>query len=126
MNNMFEVATRQKLRFNYKGSQSIEDLWDMPLLALDELYKELNAELKDKSGESLLGDSSSKNITLELKIGTIKYVVETKLKEQKSREDLVANKARKQKLLGIIANKQDTELEGKTVKQLNKMIDDLD
>jgi len=122
---MFEKATRQKLRFNYKGSATVEDLWDIPLKDLNNLFKGYNAELSEQKGESLLEVKNSNSSVLELQIGTIKHVVKVRLQEKKDRHDLKANKERKQKLLGIIANKQDTELEGKSVEEINKMIDDL-
>lgn len=41
--NMFDVATRNKLRFPYEGQISVEDMWDLSLSALDSVFKTLNS-----------------------------------------------------------------------------------
>ncbi|MCP3967524.1 MAG: hypothetical protein GY718_14425 [Lentisphaerae bacterium] len=122
---MFEQASRLKLRFNYKGVHSTEDLWEMPLEALDTLFKELNAQMKTQEEESLLETRSNEDKILALKIGIIKHVVETRLREQKVRENEVEKATKKQKLLGIIAEKQDASLHDMSVEDLAKLIDEL-
>ena len=42
--NIFEMATRNKYRFPYKGMISVEDLWDLNQTQLDSIYKALNKE----------------------------------------------------------------------------------
>ena len=52
--NIFEVATRRKYRFPYKGNISVEDIWDLPVTALDSIFKALNVKAKQAQEESLL------------------------------------------------------------------------
>ena len=52
--NIFEVATREKFRFNFKGLISVEDLWVLSVENLDFIFKGLNKELKQVNEESLL------------------------------------------------------------------------
>ena len=44
--NMFEVATREKMRFPFKGMISVEDLWDLSVQNLDKVFKTLNSQRK--------------------------------------------------------------------------------
>ena len=122
---MFEKATRLKLRFNFKGQSTVEDLWDMPIQALDQIFKGLNVQLKAQKEESLLEIKSKEDEILDLKISIVKHVVEVRLREQKAREDEVSKAAKKQKLLGIIAEKQDANLREMSVDDLTKLVDEL-
>ena len=51
---IFEKATREKTRFAYKGFLSVEDLWDLPLMDLDRIFKSLNGKLRMTKEDSLL------------------------------------------------------------------------
>lgn len=122
---MFEKAVRLKLRFNHKGLCTVEDLWDIPLESLDRIFKELNIKLKAQKEESLLETRSKEDEIVDLKISIVKHIVEVRLSEQKARKDLAAKLAKKQKLLGIIAEKQDDALRDLSVDELTKLVDDL-
>ena len=39
---IFETGSRLKVRFDYKGVCVVEDLWDIPLEAADNIFKELS------------------------------------------------------------------------------------
>ena len=49
--NMFEIATRNKFRFPFKGVISTEDLWDLSVVSLDNVFKTLNSEMKKTKEE---------------------------------------------------------------------------
>jgi hypothetical protein len=97
---MFEKASRLKLRFNYRGICSVEDLWDMSLVALDSIFKELNARNKAAKEESLLDTRDEKNERLDLEIKIVKHIVSVRLQEEKERENAFLKYERKQKTLG--------------------------
>ncbi len=122
---MFEQAVRLKLRFNYRGLVSVEDLWDLSVQDLDFIYKELNIRLKEQSEESLLEKKSQSDKILELKIEIIKYIVNVKLEEQKIKEDAILKSEKKQKLFKLIAEKRDENLKSLPVEELEKMVDEL-
>lgn len=123
--NLFEVATRRKYRFPYRGQVTIEDLWDLRPTDLDSIFKTLNAEVKKVSEESLLKSKTEEDEELSDKIEIIKYIVSVKLEEQKIRENEKANKEMKQKLLAIKARREEAALENISDEQLDKMINEL-
>lgn len=124
---MFEQATRLKLRFAHKGNISCEDLWDLTVNDLDVIYKTLSKS-KQSSGDehSLLEKKSKDNEIVDLKLEIVKHVFTVKVEEKKTRENLAARALQKRKIQALIADKQDEELKGKSVEELNKLIDELD
>lgn len=122
---MFEKATRLKLRFEYRGLLTVEDLWDLPLEVLDTLFKGYNARAKTAKQESLLDVKSQEDEILDLKIEIIRHVVSVKLQEREARKEAVERKARKEKLLTILAEKQDSALYELDPAKLEEMIAEL-
>lgn len=124
--NLFEIATRGKFRFPFRGMISVEDLWDLSVEDLDIVFKKLNSQLKQSKEESLLGEKTQQDKELDVKINIIKYIVSTKLEEAELRAKARDNKAKKQQILEILAKKQNTELENKSIGELKKMLEDLE
>ena len=113
------------MRFPYKGQATVEDLWDLPVTELDKIFKILNAEAKKAKEESLLETKSEESEKLAVRIGIIKYIVSVKLEEKKEAELAKERKEQKQKIMEILASKQDEELKGKSVEELEKMLEEL-
>ena len=126
MSEMFETAVRNKFRFPYKGIISVEELYDLPLTALDNVFKTLNAEAKKSEEESLLNTKSKADEELALKIDIVKHIVSVKLKEKEDRENAKAKKEMKQRLLEIKAKREDAALENMSDEDLNKMLAELE
>ena len=122
---MFEKAAKMKLRFNYRGVCTVEDLWDLPVRELDSIYKTLNADLKDQEGESLLETKNKEQTSLTLKIDIVKHIVNTKLEEAKEKEDRLLKAQKKEKILNIIAEKQDEALKDMSVEDLSSLVNSL-
>ena len=123
--NLFELATRYKYRFPYRGQITIEDLWDLRLADLDSVFKTLNAEVKKASEESLLKLKTKEDEELSDKIEIVRYIVSAKLEEQKIRENEKTNKEMKQKLLAIKARREEAALENISDEELDNMIKEL-
>lgn len=123
--NIFEVATRQKYRFSYKGSISVEDMWDLSLTALDSVFKTLNAKVKQAQEESLLNTKTKEDEETEIKIQIVRHIVSVKQAEAAAREKAKENKEMKQRLLEIKAAREDKRLEGLSDADLDKMISEL-
>lgn len=124
--NIFEYATRNKVRFSFRGVISVEDLWDLSLANLDSIYKELNKQSKQSEEESLLNIRTQEDELLNVQIAIVKHIVSVKLAEKEAREKASAKKAQKQKIMSIIAAKQDEALQNSSIDELQKMLDELD
>ena len=124
--NIFEYATRNKVKFPYKGMIYIEDLWDLSVTELDKIYKTLNAQVKQSQEESLLTIKSEADEELEVQIAIVKHIVAVKLAERAALEKAAEKKMQKQKIMGIIAKKQDESLENASIEELNKMLAELE
>lgn len=122
---MFEIATRSKFRFPYKGQISVEDMWELSLPALDSVFKALNAQIKQVKEESLLSTKSKADETLELQIEIVKYIVSVKLAEKEAREKATEKAAQRQRIMEIMAKKQDESLENASMEDLQKMLTEL-
>ena len=116
--NIFEVATRSKLRFPYRGQQSVEDLWDLSVEDLDTIFKTLNAKVKQTKEDSLLSVKSAESAILDTQIEIVKYIVTVKLREAEKRAAEKALRAEKQKILEIINDKKDEALKNMSVEEL--------
>ena len=124
--NIFEYAVRNKVRFPFKGLISVEDLWDLSLTNLDSIYKTLNKQVKQSEEESLLDAKTDVNMELEIQIAIVKHIVSVKLAEQEAREKAAVKRAQKQKIMAIIATKEDEALKNSSIDDLKKMLDDIE
>lgn len=123
--NLFEVATRGKYRFPYKGLVSVEDLWDISLEGLDSIYKTLNTELKKVNEDSLLEPKTTGSEKLSNMIEVVKHIVGVKIAERDIRLNELAKKEQKQKILEAIDAKKNENLRNASIEDLEKMLDDL-
>lgn len=126
MTNLFEMATRKKFRFPFRGQISVEDLWDLSVQNLDTVFKALNAESKQVKEESLLATKSAEDAILDAKIAIVKHIVKTKLEEAEQRTKNAEKREQRQKLLGLIADKENAALQDKSIDELKAMVAALD
>ena len=122
---LFEIATKKKYRFPYKGLISVEDLWDLNVLALDQIYKALNKTLKDMGEESLLKTKSTEEKDVENMVEIVKHIVSVKEQEKIDRLAKKEKDAKKQRIMSIIADKEDKALTELSTEELRKMLDEL-
>ena len=124
--NIFEMATRNKFRFPYKGLISVEDLWDLGQVQLDSIYKNLNKEIKQIQEESLLSAKNSEDAELQAKIDIVKHIFTVKQQEAIQRSIDAENADKKCRIMEILAQKQDDSLMGKSEDELRKMLKELE
>jgi hypothetical protein len=96
---MFEIATRTKMRFPYKGLVSVEDLWDLSVENLDVIYKTLNSQLKQAQEGSLLNKRTKHDEEIDLQIEIIKHIVNVKLEDANARLKAKEQREKKQKIM---------------------------
>lgn len=122
--NIYAKALKRKVRFQYKGLLSAEDLFDLTFEELDVLYKQLGEKLKTLSGDSLLTKENSEIEELRLQLALVKDVFEIKDADRKALEEKLAKSEKKQQILSIINEKKNAELYDKSIEELEDMLDD--
>lgn len=89
--NMFEQATRLKLRFavGTRVNLTVENLWDLPLTNvkgedLDHIAIELQEKLSTNEKSFVVQQSKTKEAQLnQLKFDIVKHIIDVRLEEQK-------------------------------------------
>lgn len=130
--NMFEYATRAKLRFpSIKGELTVEQLWDLPLQAktafdLDNTARAVNAELKSVTEDSFVATKPNPaKADLEIKLELVKHIISVRMAENEAARNALARKAEKEKLMGLLEKKQDAALESLSTEEIQKRLDAL-
>jgi hypothetical protein len=126
----FEYAVRNKLRFSSaRGDLTVEQLWDVPLRSkdgfnLDIIARTAKKALGEASEESFV-DEKPKNTRLEVAFDIVKYVIDVRLDEEEKAKTRAAARLEREKLLRILAEKQEGKLSDLSEKELKKRIDEL-
>ena len=123
--NLFEIATRNRYRFNYKGVMTVEDLWSLRVEDLDAIFKMLNRQKKTADEASLLATKSAEDQDLANKIDIVRYIVSIKLAEAAERVSAAEKKAQRDKIMEIVAKKKDKALEDMGIEDLMKKLEEL-
>lgn len=100
-------------------------MWDLPLIQLDNIAIALNKKLQESKTESFIKTRTKDTTELELKFNIAKHIIDVKLQEQEDRLLESEKKAKRQKILDLMAKKQDAELEGKSLEELAKELEAL-
>ena len=114
----FMLALKTGLRFQFRGNLTTEDLFSLSLTDLDALYKSLKRQLRSNEEESLLDEANPADAETRLKIEIVKAIVADKLADRDAVKARVEKAAQKQKLLEVLARKQDASLEQMTEDQI--------
>jgi len=119
----FKEASRQALRFaTSKGNLTTEQLWDLKLPELDVLAVSLEVQVESSGKKSFLKTSTAKDKIAKLKFDIVLDILNTKADEQAEATKKKEDKAHNDKILSLIANKQEKDLEGKSVEELTAML----
>lgn len=127
MQDIWLKALKNKIRFEYKGLISVEDLFDLDIVTLDKIYQKLSKELKNISGDSLLDNKKSEEIALvQLKVDVVKNVFDIKQAEAEALRNKIANLEEKQKIMRIINEKENAELANLSIDELKSKLNELE
>ena len=123
--NIFEAASKNKYRYPYKGMITTEDLWDLTQAQLDVIYKALNKGVSEAQVSSLMHKVTDVDAELLNKIEIVKYIFNAKEAEAEARKNDAAKHTKKQRILDILAQKQEDALQNMSEDELKKMLDEL-
>ncbi len=127
MTNMWLEALQKRLRFEFKGLISTEDLFDLDMSSLDVIYQKLSKELREISGDSLLDNEKADEIAwVQLKLDVVKHVFDIKKAEAEALRQKIANIEEKQRIMHIINEKENAELANLSIDELKAKLNDLE
>lgn len=125
--NLFERATRRKLRFKSpSGSLSTEQLFDLPLThskatSLDGLAQGVNTELQTMTTSFVANNTpDARRQELELMLEILKHVIKSKETDRERVATAQETAARKERLMDALAAKQDAKLDNMSEEELQK------
>jgi len=125
--NIFEAATRQRLRFpGPNGNLNTEDLWDLSLEQLDTIAIGLNKKVKESSEESFIKKQRKGDKKAELQLAVVVSIIETKVADAERAKTAAERKEKRQRLMELISKKQDDALSRKSIASLEAELDKLD
>jgi len=122
---MYKKGLQLKLRFlTNVGLVSMEQLFDLSQAQLAGAIKSVKKILKktDDDELSFLEDTKVVDVENQLRFDILKDVYLTKKKEAEEARTTAENKAHNQKILALIAEKQDEGLKGKSIEELEALL----
>ena len=128
MNNVFEKASRAKLRFETaRGNLSVEQLWDLPLdkgeVNLYNLAQDLLTQVADKPAEKLSFFSKAIAVdeTAELKFEIVKHIVTVRVAEAEAQQTEAIKRTQRAELDALIAAKKAEAKQNLSLEELEAM-----
>lgn len=121
--NIWKYAAKNKLVFaTNKGTLNASDLFDLKIEDLDKIYANLKKQEDNQNTYTLLDTKKKENADLEIKIQLVKEVFDDKIAAKEAAEKAAQTREQNRKIKDIIERKKDQELEGKSIEELEKMI----
>lgn len=132
MNNIFETASRQAVRFtSVRGALSTEDLWAIPLKSTDgfnlnAVAQMVSRDLKALGEESFVDEGESPGrALLTLRLDIVKHIIAVKQAQVREAATRAANKIEQQKILAALADKEEQALLALTPAKLRARLKEL-
>lgn len=124
MNNIFEQASRTKIRFGVNGSISVEQLWDSSMSSLVDYEQQLSETVEGyaKSTRRTKKNRTKAQEENELRLAIISYVLDVREAEQEEALNTAKTKEFNQNILALIQAKKGEELASKSIAELEAML----
>lgn len=128
---LFIQALRGKYRFDsVQGSLTTEELFDLPLESkrganLNDVAKAVNKKLKEVQEEDFVAKPTAGNTELQAKLDIVKFVIATKQAENEAARLKADRAAKKERVLELLAKKQDEKLANLSEEELQKLVAEL-
>ena len=105
----------------------MEQLWDVPLRSRDDFNLNAVAKVANMAKEAIEVSyvettKTEANVRLETALEVVKYIIDVKLADEALAKKRAENKIEKEKLLAILAEKQDGKLSALSEAELKKRI----
>ncbi len=128
--NIFEQATRDKVRFSSRaGELTVEDVWTLPLattnalrVSLDTLALGLHTELEHTMISFVSPKKEAGDTLLQLKLDIVKHIIQVRLAELETAAKARDTREKRDKLLEIIGNKEAEALTNLSLDELRTMV----
>lgn len=135
---MFAQASRLGLKFQgSQGTISVEDLWNLPIshanpnkASLESIGLALHQQIESQKGSGTIFAASSltkaqarERKILQLKFDIVKFIGETLLREQAARDKAAETRAKNNRIMELIEQKKEKELEGKSIEELRGLLE---
>lgn len=126
--NLFEIATKEKFRYNFKGVITTENLWELSVEDLNTVYQQLSDDYSKMSRATLIKTTkfNKEKTNIRMKIAIVEYIVNAKMEEAMGAANAILKKAEKEKILAAIADKENSEFASKSKEELLDMLNKLD
>ncbi len=130
--NIFEQAVRQQLRFNFKGSITVEQLYNTrktesfknELISYEESLTE-ECEKYSKSSRRNGIERTQIQKENELRLALVTNLLDEIIAMEKASEEAASKREKKQELLSLKAMKEQESLRSLTLEEINQKIKEL-
>lgn len=122
---MYKQASKLKLRFvTSVGVLSTDQLWDLSQTNISNAIKAVKKVLKKNDDDELsfLEDTKVVDVENQLRFDILKDIYLTKKKEAEELRNVAETKEHNQKILSLIAEKQDSKLKDMSIEDLEKLL----
>jgi hypothetical protein len=120
---MYKEAIRNNYKFQTNvGELTVGQLFTASDATLIQLEEDLKEEVKKAKKPNRFQTSAVKDKEPKIKLKIVSDIIDTFIEERETIKKEVENKANNQKILEIIKRKQDSELEDKTIEELEALM----